>query len=111
MPADRTPAQRRRANLLGVLVLLQIVGRAHRLPPSQRRWAWVFVGLVLGGMLGNLGERVLHWGVTDYLSLRWGDYWLPPGNVADLALFASIPLSMLVIRYEIEARRQRRPAG
>ena len=95
------------AAVVALLVLLQIVGRAHRLPTHHRRWAWVFVGLVLGGMLGNLGERLIHWGVTDYLSFRYGDYWLPPGNVADIALFLSIPLAIPVIVFELMGRARR----
>jgi lipoprotein signal peptidase len=100
------------AAVIGMLVLLQIVGRAHRLPPHHRRWAWVFVGMVTGGMLGNLGERLIHWGVTDFLSLRWGQYWLPPGNVADLSLFLSIPMAVPVVVFEMmgRARRGRGPA-
>ena len=100
------------AAVLGALVLLQIVGRAHRLPPRHRRWAWLFVGMVMGGMLGNLGERAIHWGVTDYLSLRYGPYWLPPGNVADIALFLSVPMAIPVIVFELmgRARRGRDPA-
>jgi len=96
------------AALLGSLVLLQILGRGHRFPRRHRGWAWAFVGLVLGGMLGNLGERVVHWGVTDFISFRYGEYWLPPGNLADLALFASMPLSLFVIGFELAGRRQRR---
>jgi lipoprotein signal peptidase len=61
-------------------------------------------------MLGNLGERVVHWGVTDYLSIRWGEYWLPPGNVADIALFLSMPLSIPVIAFELLGRARRRKA-
>lgn len=95
------------ASLLGLLVILQIVGRAHRLTRGQQRWAWLFVGLICGGMVGNLGERVIHWGVTDYLSFRWGEYWLPPGNVADIALFLSIPLALPVILFEFMGRRRR----
>jgi signal peptidase II len=95
------------ASVLGSLVLLQIVGRGHRFTHGQRRWAWLFVGLVLGGMLGNLGERVVHWAVTDYLSFRWGDVWLPPGNVADVALFLSIPLAVPVIAFEVLGRMRR----
>jgi len=101
------------AALMAALVLVQIVGRAHRLPPAHRRWAWVFVGLILGGMLGNLGERVVHWGVTDYLSLQWGSLWLPPGNIADIALFLSLPLALPVIVFELMGRARRgsfRPA-
>ncbi len=95
------------AALLAVLVLVQIVGRAHRLARNHQRWAWLFVGLICGGMVGNLGERVIHWGVTDYLSFRWGEYWLPPGNVADIALFAAIPLAIPVIVFELMGRARR----
>ena len=96
------------AAVVGAVMLLQILGRGHRFPRRQQPWAWTFVGLVLGGMLGNLGERAVHWGVTDYLSIRWGPYWLPPGNVADLALFLSIPLAIPVIIFELMGRARRR---
>lgn len=99
------------AAVVGMLVLLQILGRGHRFPRGQRGWAWVFVGLVLGGMLGNLGERVIHWGVTDFISFRWGQYWLPPGNIADLALFSSILLAIPVIVFELKGRARRGKAA
>ena len=62
------------AAVVAFLVILQIIGRGHRLPGAQRTYASVFVGLALGGMLGNLGERVIHWGVTDFLSIYWAPY-------------------------------------
>jgi lipoprotein signal peptidase len=99
------------AAVVGALLLLQILGRGHRFPRHQRRWAWLFVGLVLGGMLGNLGERAVHWGVTDFISLRWGPYWLPPGNFADLALFLSVPLALPVMLFEILGRSRRGRGG
>jgi lipoprotein signal peptidase len=98
------------SGVLGSLLLFQVICRAHRLLPARRRWAWLFVGLAGGGMLGNLGERALHWTVTDYLSFSWSGIWLPPGNLADIAIFLSIPAAAMVIRYELEARAQRRPA-
>lgn len=97
------------AGTIGLFLLFEVVTRGHRLPPRRRPWAWLFVGLALGGMLGNLGERALHWGVTDYLSLQWGGFWLPPGNLADLAIFLSIPVAAVVIAFELAARAQRRP--
>lgn len=93
--------------IVAVTLLLEVWTRAQRLLPHRRWWAWLFAGLVFGGMLGNLGERALHWWVTDFLSFRWGDYWLPPGNVADLAIILAIPISLLIIAFEIEARAQR----
>lgn len=95
------------AALLGSLLLFEVLSRGHRLPPRRRVWAWLFVGLASGGMIGNLGERAVHWGVTDYLSLRWNDIWLPPGNIADLAIFASVPIAAVVIWFELQARMQR----
>ncbi|HEV2149192.1 MAG TPA: signal peptidase II [Longimicrobiaceae bacterium] len=97
------------AGAVAFLVVFQVVGRMHRLRPGEREWAWAFAGLAYGGMLGNLGERALHWGVTDYLSFAWGDLWLPPGNVADVALFAAIPLAVPVILFELRGRARRAP--
>ncbi|HEX8276371.1 MAG TPA: signal peptidase II [Longimicrobiaceae bacterium] len=95
------------ASVLAFFVLFQVVGRMHRLRGAERVVAWAFAGLAFGGMLGNLGERAVHWGVTDYLSFAWGDLWLPPGNVADVALFVAIPLALPVILFELRGRARR----
>ncbi|MBW3629517.1 MAG: signal peptidase II [Gemmatimonadetes bacterium] len=95
------------SGLLGMVLLFEVVSRGHRLAPERRKWAWLFVGLASGGMMGNLGERIVHWGVTDYLSIGWGDLWLPPGNIADLAIFLSLPVAVLVVLFELQARAQR----
>lgn len=99
------------AAVLAVVLLAQVTRRAHRLLPHRRPWGWLFVGLAAGGMLGNLGERALHWEVTDFLSLAWGGIWLPPGNLADIALFLSIPVAAVVAAFEMEARSLRRRGG
>lgn len=96
---------------IAVLLLIAVLSRGHRLLPHRRKWAWLFLGMVAGGMLGNLGERVLHWGVTDFLSFRWGDIWLPPGNIADLSILLSMPIAGLVLLSELEARALRRSAA
>ncbi|HEU4456816.1 MAG TPA: signal peptidase II [Longimicrobium sp.] len=93
---------------IAVLLLIAVLTRGHRLLPHRRKWAWLFLGMVAGGMLGNLGERVLHWGVTDFLSFRWGDIWLPPGNIADLSIILAMPVAMFVLLFELEARALRR---
>ena len=99
------------SGVLGLVLLFEVVSRGHRLAPERRKWAWLFVGLASGGMLGNLGERVVHWGVTDYLSIGWGDLWLPPGNIADLAIFLSLPVAVMVIVFELQARARRHASG
>jgi lipoprotein signal peptidase len=93
--------------VLATIILFGVVSRGHRLLPQHRPWAWAFVGLSFGGMLGNIGERLLFWGVTDFLSFRYGSLWLPPGNIADLAIFLSFPLAVGVIVFELRARAMR----
>lgn len=96
---------------IALLLLVAVLARGHRLLPHRRKWAWLFLGMVAGGMLGNLGERVLHWSVTDFLSFRSGDIWLPPGNVADLSILLAMPVAAFVLLFELEARALRRSAA
>lgn len=54
-----------------------------------RPWMWVAFGLLAGGAIGNLGDRVRAGAVTDYVDLlSW-----PPFNLADVA----ITLGVLVL--------------
>jgi signal peptidase II len=95
------------ALILSMLLLNEILDQGHLLPTHQRPWAWLFVGLACGGIVGNLVERLIFWSVTDFLSLRWGAIWLPPGNFADLALFLAIPAAIPVMIFELQARVRR----
>jgi signal peptidase II len=49
-------------------------------------------GLVLGGALGNLWDRVLHCAVFDFLSLHLGSLPLFVCNFADIAISAGVIL-------------------
>jgi len=44
------------------------------------------LGLILGGALGNLTDRLRHGAVTDFLDLHYGDYHWPSFNFADVAI-------------------------
>jgi signal peptidase II len=46
------------------------------------------LGLILGGVLGNFYDRLLHGSVTDFLALHW---W-PTFNVADSAISVGVVL-------------------
>jgi signal peptidase II len=47
-----------------------------------RPWLWVPTGLLIGGALGNLLDRILNGAVTDFIKLP---LW-PAFNVADMAI-------------------------
>lgn len=56
-----------------------------------RRGAWVAVGLLAGGALGNLADRIRAGSVTDYVDvLSW-----PAFNLADVAITAGVLLLAL----------------
>jgi len=62
-------------------VALVFVGVLFARNPA-RPWMWVAVGLLAGGAIGNLADRVRAGEVTDYVDfLTW-----PPFNLADVAI-------------------------
>jgi signal peptidase II len=63
-----------------------------------RRGMWVATGLVAGGALGNLVDRILAGEVTDYIAVgSW-----PPFNVADIAITCGVVLLAIIYVREAE---------
>ncbi len=73
--------------VLLTLVALGVVGYLFARDPT-RPGMWVATGLVAGGALGNLTDRVRADAVTDYVDLP---HW-PPFNLADVAITAGVLL-------------------
>jgi signal peptidase II len=66
---------------------------------------WLAVGLVGGGALGNLADRIRADAVTDFIDLPpW-----PPFNVADVAITAGVIL--LVLIYLRDGQRETQRSG
>ena len=56
----------------------------------------VSFGLLCGGILGNLADRLLHHGrVIDFLDFHFGRYIYPTFNIADSAICAGVGLYLL----------------
>ena len=74
--------------VIGVVALLVIVGLLISVGRSTSRWYPLAVGLIIGGALGNVIDRVFRgegWfrgGVVDFIDVQW---W-PIFNVADIAV-------------------------
>jgi signal peptidase II len=64
----------------------------------QRPYLWLPTGLLTGGALGNLYDRIAHGSVIDFIKLP---HW-PAFNVADMA----ITFGVLALLYVLEGRRQ-----
>ena len=69
--------------------------------PAGNRLLQVALGLILGGALGNLYDRLAYGYVVDFLELYAGSYHWPSFNVADAAISTGVVLLAIeIIRNE-----------
>jgi signal peptidase II len=85
--------------LIGIALLVLLVYFARH---AQRRLIWLPTGMLVGGALGNIIDRVRHGSVTDFIKLPLG--W-PPFNLAD----ASITVGILILFLLIDSSRRTAP--
>jgi len=93
--------------ILGIGFSSYILYELRRLPRGERAMVWVY-GLILGGALGNLVDRIWQGYVVDFLLVHYGDAYFPAFNVADSALTCGAILWIwLTVIESRTARRQK----
>ncbi len=75
-----------------VLVMLTFFHRRVLNPTTDHRIA---LGLMIGGILGNLIDRIKLGWVTDFLDFHMGTHHWPSFNVADSAICIAVSLYLL----------------
>jgi signal peptidase II len=85
------------AILIGLAVVALLVYVARN---AQRRWIWLPAGLLLGGALGNVIDRVREGAVVDFFKLP---HW-PAFNVADAAITVGVIALVIVMEWGDGAR-------
>ena len=75
-----------------VLILLFIYRRSFLQEQLSHR---ILLGLLVGGIAGNLVDRIRFGWVTDFLDFQFGSYHYPSFNVADSAICIAIGLYVL----------------
>jgi signal peptidase II len=100
------PVELRLALFVGVALIGIAIGLVFliRLEPGARL-AGAALGLVLGGALGNLVDRLVHGGVVDFLDFVVFGYAWPTFNLADSFIVVGVLLLL------IEGRRRADAAG
>jgi signal peptidase II len=76
--------------LEGVALIALIAYLAVR---PARRWLWLPTGMLLGGAIGNLIDRVAQGSVIDFIKLP---HW-PAFNVADMSITFGVIILVLVV--------------
>jgi len=101
--------------LIVSLVALGLVAYFARAVHGRSLWFFFILGLVLGGTLGNLTDRIAHQGiVTDFISFGFGDVRFATFNIADSSLVVGIGLiigTMWFLDRTSTAADPRRPSG
>jgi signal peptidase II len=84
-------------SLVSLAALALIIGYLRKVPPSSS-WTIAGLGLIWGGALGNVIDRVAHGSVTDFVLVNLGVWpfnpW-PVFNVADAVLVAGVAMLIL----------------
>jgi signal peptidase II len=90
--------------LLTVLALGIAAGLVVWLRRAESRLAAAAIGLVLGGAIGNVIDRVRFGAVVDFLDFHAAGYHWPAFNVADSAI--SVGVGLLLYDGLFESRRK-----
>ena len=84
--------------VLLTVVALAVIGWLFARDPA-RRGMWIAVGLLSGGALGNLIDRLASGAVTDYIEIGpW-----PPFNLADVAITTGVLLMVWIYLRDAES--------
>jgi signal peptidase II len=87
--------------LVGALVIVALIGIVGVFAANATKpLAWLTAGLLIGGALGNVIDRVFDGAVTDFIKLP---HW-PQFNVADVAITLGVVSLLLVMRDETPDR-------
>ena len=91
---------------VAVLILLFVYHRAFLKECLSHR---ILLGLMVGGIAGNLIDRIRFGWVTDVLDFEFGSYHYPSFNVADSAI--CIAVIVYIGMNLVEERRKKAEAG
>ena len=95
MDCSTAPSPRGKAPLLSLLAVVAIGMVLYYIwtTPVDERVIFVALGLVLGGILGNFVDRLIHEYVVDFIKLHWRDVFAwPTFNLADSAITTGVLL-------------------
>lgn len=83
--------------LVVTIVALGMIVYFHRSFAGRSLWLEALLGLILGGTLGNLIDRVRQGYVTDFVSVGFGSLRFPTFNVADSSIVVGIGILIIVL--------------
>lgn len=90
--------------VLMTVIFIIIIHRYLKNEKNLTKLSSISFGLILGGMFGNLIDRIIHSGVIDYLSFEFFGYGFPVFNIADIGI--TVGVFLMLIEMLIEKKRK-----
>jgi len=87
--------------LLSLVALAITAALVIWLARADKPWLVVTLGLIIGGAIGNVIDRLVDGAVIDFLDFHWGTHHWPAFNVADTGITmgaAALILDSLFVR-------------
>ena len=76
--------------ILIVIALVIVAVLVYWLAKAHHAMVAVALGLIIGGALGNVIDRLRYGAVIDFLDFYWGTWHWPAFNVADSLIFVGV---------------------
>ncbi|MFO7766698.1 MAG: signal peptidase II [Pelovirga sp.] len=95
--------------IVALLAVIGILWYFHTLEPTAK-WMHLSLGLILGGAVGNVIDRVRLGEVIDFIGVHWYDYHWPAFNVADSAICVGVAILLIVSLQEELVRKRHQKA-
>lgn len=81
--------------VFAAVAVIIVIGLSIWLWRADNRWLAVGIGLIIGGAVGNVIDRMRFGAVADFLYFHVGEFYWPAFNLADSAI--TIGVTMLII--------------
>lgn len=88
-------------SLVVILYLHQYIKKEKNILKLQG----ISLGMILGGVFGNLLDRIIHHGVIDYLSFSFGKHHFPIFNFADILITMGVIVGMIDLIIEEKKKK------
>lgn len=81
--------------IIVTVIIIIILDKLIKQEKNLTTLSIVSLGFVMGGMFGNLIDRIIHKGVIDYLSFTFFTYSFPIFNLADIGITIGVFLLLI----------------
>jgi len=81
--------------ILSVVALCITIGLCVWLYKVTKMYMIIALGLIIGGAIGNIYDRVKYGAVRDFIDLYIGNYHWPAFNIADSTIFIGVAILLI----------------